>query len=192
MNFTKTLIAKIAFLSVLLAFNASAANYTLDTVHTQIMFSVSHHGFSDSRGAFTDFDGQFSFDEGDFSSSAVEVTIQTASLDLNDSTWNEHLSGEKWFDVEQFPTISFKSTSVEKTGDQAMKVVGDLTIKGVTKPAVMEVEVNKVGSMMGKEKAGFSATMKIDRTEWGMSTFAPAIGAEVKIRVEVEGFKQAG
>lgn len=192
MSIKKYLMVKALVLSAFFTFNVNAADYKLDTVHTQIVFSISHHGFSNSKGAFTDFDGQFLFDEEDFGKSSVDVTIQTASLDMNDATWNEHLSGAKWFDVDQFPTIPFKSTSVEKTGDKTMNIVGDLTLKGVTKSATMNVVVNKVGSMMGKAKAGFSAAMTIDRTDWGMDTYAPAIGAEVTIRIEVEGIKLEG
>ena len=94
-----------------------SADYTLDTAHTQIKFGVSHMGFSTSRGSFRDFSGSFSFDPAAPEASAVEVVIQTASLDMDDDTWNEHLSGEQWFNIEQHPTATFKSTSVESTGE---------------------------------------------------------------------------
>ncbi|GLS25373.1 YceI family protein [Marinibactrum halimedae] len=168
----------------------SAADYTFDKVHTQILFSVSHMGFSNSNGAFVDFDGSFSFDEKDYSKSKVEVTIDTKSIDMNDATWNDHMMSEKWFNVAKFPTMMFKSKSVKKTGDKMFDVMGDLTLKGVTKSVTLKTKLNKVGTQMGKEKAGFSATATIDRTTFGMDTFAPMIGAEIPIRIEVEGVKK--
>ena len=169
---------------------ARSAEYAFDKVHTQILFTVSHLGFSNSTGAFTEFDGGFVFDENNLEASSVNVSISTKSIDMNDKTWNQHLSGEKWFDVKQFPTMSFKSTGVTKTGDKTMDVKGDLTIKGVTKPVTLAVIFNKAGDQFGKAKAGFSATTSIDRTEFGMPNNAPAIGAQVTIRIEVEGVKQ--
>lgn len=168
---------------------AFAADYAFDKVHTQITFTASHLGFSTSTGSFVDFDGRFSFDEKDFSQSSVEVTIDTKSIDLNDKTWNEHMRGEKWFDANKYPTMVFKSTSVKKTGDKTMDVMGNLTLKGVTKPTVLKVTFNKAGEQFGKQKAGFSAVATIDRTEFSMKS-APAISAKIPVRIEVEGVKQ--
>ncbi|MGH1486484.1 MAG: YceI family protein [Cellvibrionaceae bacterium] len=167
-----------------------AADYEFDKVHTQITFSVSHLGFSTSTGSFVDFDGSFSFDESDFSKSNVEVTIKTKSIDLNDKTWNSHMRGEKWFDVKKFPTMVFKSTSVKKTGDKTMDVMGNLTLKGVTKPATLNVTFNKAGKAFGKEKAGFSAVTTIDRAEFGFTKGIPGVGGKIPVRIEVEGAKK--
>ncbi|MBX2807908.1 MAG: YceI family protein [Cellvibrionaceae bacterium] len=169
---------------------AMAADYAFDKVHTQILFSANHLGFSTSTGSFVEFDGSFYFDEADFGQSKVNVTIQTASIDLNDDTWNSHMKAEKWFDVKQFPTMTFVSKSVQKTGDKTMDVQGDLTLKGVTQPVTLAVTLNKVGEQFGKSKAGFSAVTVIDRTAFGMKTYVPAISAEIPIRIEVEGVKQ--
>ena len=166
-----------------------AADYEFDTAHTQIFFSASHAGFTTSTGAFVDFDGSFNFDEKDVSQSKVEVTIQTDSIDLNDATWNDHMMGKKWFDVESYPTMVFKSTSVKKTSDKTMDVLGDFTLKGVTKPVTLKVTFNKAGALFGKEKIGFSAATTIDRTEFGMTANASAVGTMIPIRIEVEGVK---
>ncbi|MEO0443917.1 MAG: YceI family protein [Pseudomonadota bacterium] len=168
---------------------AYSADYLFDKVHTQIFFNVSHLGFSRSTGAFTDFTGNFSFNENDFSQSKVEVTIQTDSIDLNDKAWNKHMQGTKWFDVKQYPKMTFKSRSVKKTGDKTMDVIGDLTIKGVTKPVTLAVTFNKAGEAFGQQKAGFSATATIDRTEFGMDKSVPAVGTDILISIEVEGVK---
>lgn len=172
------------------AFGANAADYKFDTAHTQIFFSVSHFGFSNSTGQFTDFDGGFTFDEKDFTKSSVNVTIQTDSVDLsNHKKWIDHMTSKDFFNSKKFPTMTFKSTQVKKTGDKTMDVTGDLTIKGVTKPVVLNVTFNKTGEAFGAQKAGFSASTTIDRTDFGLDTYAPNIGTEVPIRIEVEGEK---
>jgi polyisoprenoid-binding protein YceI len=169
----------------------SAASYMLDTVHTQVSFTVNHQGFSNSQGSFADFEGSFDFDEADVGASSANVTIQVGSLNMNDATWNEHLSGDKWFNTAAHPTMTFTSTGVKSTGENTMDVMGDLTLLGVTKPVTLAVTLNKVGEVRGGNiKAGFSATATIDRTEWGLSTFAPAIGSDIAIRIEVEALQQ--
>lgn len=169
---------------------AWADDYAFDTAHTQVFFTLNHMGFSNSTGQFTEFDGGFTFDAKDFSKSSVEVSIDIASLDLsNHEKWRGHVIGEDFFDAEAHPKMTFKSTAVKKTGDDTFAVTGDLTIKGVTKPTVLNVKFNKAGEAFGKEKAGFSATTTIDRTEFGVDAYAPAVGAEVEIRIEVEGEK---
>jgi len=181
-----------AFAAVFLAAGSAGAadTYVLDTVHSQIFFTASHMGFSNSTGAFKDFEGKFVFDENNFENSSVEVTIDTASIDMNDDTWNEHLSGEDWFNVAKYPTMTFKSTKVSKTGDNTMDITGNLTLLGETRPVTLKTVFNKAGEMMGKMKAGFSAKAKLDRTAFGMKTFSPMIGDKVSIRIEVEGVKQ--
>lgn len=179
-----------ALLLLVLSSFGHSADYEFDKVHTQILFSVSHMGFSHSNGAFVDFDGRFNFNKRDFTDSSVEVTIDVASLDLNDATWNEHMLEEQWFDVKNHPTMVFKSKQVIPTGDKTMNVLGDLTLKGVTRPATLAVTLNKVGVQMGKRKAGFSARTTIDRTDFGMDAYAGMIGTEIDIRIEVEALKQ--
>lgn len=182
----KNLLAMVIFCITPLAL---ADNYIFDKKHTQIFFSASHLGFSTSTGAFVEFDGKFNFDQSDFSQSAVNVVIQTNSIDLNDKKWNEHMMGQKWFNVKKYPTMEFKSTSVKKTGDKTMDITGDFTLLGVTKTITLKTTFNKFGSQFGREKAGFSATTTIDRTEFGMKNYSPAISAEIPIRIEVEGYK---
>lgn len=168
---------------------ASAADYKFDKVHTQITFTVSHLGFSYSTGSFVDFDGSFSFDQNDFSTAKVNVTIDVNSIDMNDDTWNDHMTGPKWFNAEKFPTMEFVSKSVTKTGDKTMDVLGDLTIRGITKPATLAVTFNKAGQQFGKEKIGFSATTTINRTDFDITRAVPGIGVEIPVRIEVEGVK---
>lgn len=168
---------------------ATAADYKFDTVHTQILFSVSHLGFSTSTGAFVDFDGELSFDPDKAEEASVSVEVETKSIDMNNDTWNDHLSGAKWFDVKTYPEMTFKSTSVKKTGDKTMDITGDLTIKGVTKPIVLNATLNKIGKAFGKDRIGFDATATIDRTEFGMDASLPGIPADVLLRITVEAIK---
>lgn len=167
-----------------------AEEYKFDTAHTQIFFSLSHLGFSTSTGQFTDFDGKFNFDQEDFAKSSVDVTIQVASVDFsNHKKWIEHVSGDDFFAAETFPTMTFKSTGVKQTGDDTFALTGDLTIKETTKSVVLDVKFNKAGEAFGAYKAGFSATTTIDRSEFGIDAYAPAVGTDVEIRIEVEGEK---
>jgi len=166
-----------------------AADYVFDKKHTQIFFSADHLGFSTSTGAFVDFDGNFSFDPDNVEQADVEVIIKTASIDLNDQEWNDHMKAAKWFDVEQFPTMSFKSTQVIKTGEKTMDVIGDFTLKGVTKPVTLKVVFNKIGQQFGKDKIGFSANTTINRLDFGMDANATLIGTDIPIRIAVEGVK---
>ena len=167
----------------------TAADYEFDKVHTQILFSVSHLGFSTSTGAFVEFDGGFSFDPDNIADASVNVVIQTDSVDMNDATWNEHLHDKKWFDVETHPTMTFTSSGVTPTGEKTMDILGNLTIKGVTKPIVLNATLNKIGEAFGSERIGFDATATLDRSDFGVSNYLPAIPAEVQLRITVEGLK---
>ncbi len=171
---------------------AQIEKYSFDKAHTQILFFVNHLGFSNSQGEFHDYDGHFLFDRGEPDKSSVDVTIQTASIDMDDEKWDAHMKNTDFFDVEKFPTMHFKSTGIEVTGDNTANITGDLTILGVTKPAVLAVTHNKSDkhAFSGKYVAGFSATATIKRSEYGMEYGLPLVGDEAQIRIEVEGIRE--
>lgn len=173
---------------------AAPESYSFDKLHTQITFFVNHLGFSNSSGKFLDFDGGFKFDETKPEDSSVEVTIKTDSINMDDATWDDHLKAADYFNVAEFPEMTFKSTKVEKTGDKTGKITGDLTLLGVTKPVVLDVVFNKAGPhpMNGKHVAGFSATTHLKRSEWGMKGGLPVVGDDVELRIEVEGARDDG
>lgn len=178
-------------LLVLAAAPAMAAPQTFefDKTHTQILFEVSHMGYSFSNGRFLDFDGHFTFDPANpKAGGTAEVTINTASIDMGNEAWDNHLKNEDFFDVTKFPTMTFKSTKVDVEDKDEADLFGDLTILGVTKPVKLEVELNKCENspMTGALVCGFSAEGKIKRSEWGMNYGLPGIGDEVKIRIQVE------
>ncbi len=170
---------------------AQIETYSFDKAHTQILFFVNHLGFSNSQGEFHEYDGQFIFDRDEPAKSSVDVTIQTASIDMDDEKWDAHMKNADFFDVEKFPTMTFKSTGIEVTGENTANITGDLTILGVTKPAVLAVTHNKSDkhAFSGKYVAGFSATTTIKRSEYGMEYGLPLIGDEAQVRIEVEGIR---
>ncbi len=191
----KTLLAAACWLVTLLPLAAAAApeHYQLNRPHTQILFSVNHLGFSNSQGKFLDYDGSFTFDPQDWSKSAVKVAIRTASLDMGDYDWEKHLKSKDFFNVSQFPEMTFTSTRVEKTGTNTGRIYGDLTLLGVTRPVTLEVKFNKAGEFPMKKgiyEAGFSATAVIKRSEFGMKFAVPLVGDDVHVHLEVEGVRE--
>ncbi|MDB5491353.1 MAG: yceI-like domain protein [Micavibrio sp.] len=164
--------------------------YTFDKPHTQVIFSVNHLGFTNSYGRFLDYDGGFTLDRTDPSKSTVDATIKTASLDMGDGKWDEHLKSPDFFNVAQFPTMHFVSTKVTKTGEKTADILGDMTILGVTKPVTLKVTYNNSGVFPMNDKmyvAGFTATAKLTRSEFGMTKYVPMVGDDVNITLEVQG-----
>jgi len=180
-----------SFLLYAPAVNAANDKYSFDKAHTQILFFVSHLGFSNSQGEFHDYDGYFMFDQNNPESSSVEINIKTNSIDMDDERWDEHMKGADFFDAENFPLMSFKSTNIELTGEKTGNITGDLTILGITKPVVLATIFNKAGRHPFNQKyvAGFSASVTIKRSEWGMKYGLPLIGDDVDLRIEVEGVR---
>lgn len=172
---------------------AEATKFVLDKPHTQIAFFINHLGFSNSLGKFTDYEGFIMYDQAEPAKSSVEVTIKTASIDLDDQKWNEHMIGADFFNVEKFPEMTFKSTAIEVTGDHTANITGDLTILGVTKPVILSAVHNQTGKhpFSGKTGAGFSATTAIKRSDFGMGYGLPAVGDDVRIMIEVESYEEA-
>ncbi len=192
--------SKIAFLLFMLflmacpaAARAQMERYMLDKPHTQVIFSVSHLGFSHSYGKFTDYDGMFTLNHGNLAGSSVDVSVKTDSLDMGDAAWNKAVKGSDFFDVIHYPVMRFKSTGIETTGPRTAKVTGDLTLRGVTKPATFDVTLNKTGRhpFMEAYVAGLSADGVIDRSDFGMGSGIPFVGDEVRIHLEIEGHRIA-
>lgn len=171
---------------------AETLTYKLDKPHTQVVFAVNHLGFSNSIGKFLDYDGTITYDKAAVENSSVAVTIKTASVDLADQKWNDHMKNKDFFNVEQFPEMTFKSTKIERTGENTANITGDLTLLGVTKPVVLAAVLNQEGKhpMSGKAGIGVSATAKIKRSEFGMNYGLPMVGDDVDIRIEVEAYEE--
>lgn len=183
----------------LAAASANATEYGFDKAHSHIGFSVKHI-LSMVRGEFTDYDGTFSFDEKKPESSKVKVTIQTASVNTNMDKRDAHLKSPDFFDAEKFPALTFVSTKVEAAGDKKYKVTGDLTIHGVTKSVVLDVDYMGTDAIMGMDTIGFSASTKIDRRDfglsWGQDKLSAAgnlmVGNDINIDIDIAGMSKAG
>jgi polyisoprenoid-binding protein YceI len=173
---------------------AQIERYEFDKAHTQINFTVNHLGYTTSRGKFMNFDGFFEFNRSEPAKSKVDVIIQTNSVEMGDQKWNEHLKNKDFFNVEEFPTMIFKSTSIEVTGDKTAKIMGNLTILETTKPVTLEVTFNKASKAPfgEKYKAGFSAVTSVKRSDYGMTYGVPMVGDSISIIIEVEGIRQGG
>ena len=166
----------------------AADTYTIDPTHTQVEFTYSHMGFSNITGRFDTVRGEFLFDPADPTKSSVSITIPVESISTGVDKLDEHLLKADFFDAATYPTATFKSTGVTAAGEGALKVAGDLTIHGVTRPVVMDVTINKVGThpMTKANAAGFDASFDIKRSEFGVGGYAPAVSDEVRIEITVE------
>lgn len=173
--------------------SAETETFVFDETHTDILFAVSHLGFSNTWGRFNSSEGTVMIDPDAPENATVEITIDAASIDTNHAKRDAHLRGEDFFDVETFPTISYQSTSVETTGENTAIVTGDLTLHGVTRPVALDVTLIKMGpspAAPDKTIAGFSARTAIKRSDFGMSYGTPVLGDEVQLIFEIDAIKQ--
>ncbi len=188
MKMIRSTLLAVSALALSLAASAQAAEtYKLDPYHTQVVWSINHFGFSNPSGKFASIDGTLILDEAKPENSKVEATITIANLFTGIEKLNEHLLGDTFFDAKKFPTATFASDKVEVTGKDTAKVTGNLTLHGVTKPVVLDVTLNKIGeNMMHKKTAGFSASTTLKRSDFGISSYLPGLGDDVKIGIESE------
>lgn len=164
----------------------AADTYALDKPHSQIKFSVNRGGWTRVAGWFEKFDGQITFDEANVANSVVNATIQTGSINTGFKRRDAHLASPDFFNAKEFPTMTFKTTKVEKTGEKTGKITGDLTLLGVTKAVTLDVTFNRKAPHPRNKKmfVGFSASGKIKRTDYGMKFLIPVVSDEVKIEIE--------
>lgn len=170
-------------------FAAFAAPWTIDKSHTQVTFSVSHFGFSETNGIFRAFDAEVDFDPENIAATQVSFVIDAASIDTFWTARDEHVRTADFLDVANHPQITFVSTSVVQTGDTTADLTGDLTIRGVTKPVTFQATLNNLGPNPFNPEvqvAGFKLVGQIDRTEFGVDYGAPAIGAIIPVEIDLE------
>lgn len=170
----------------------------IDPAHTQAEFAVKHMMFATVRGNFRSVEGTIHLAPDDeIGDSRVEATIDAASIDTGEDKRDEHLRSPDFFDVEQYPEITFESTSVRRAEDDALVVAGDLTIRDETRE--VELDVRETGRGMdpwGSERVGFTATTKIDRREFGLEwnqaleTGGVLVGHEIKITLEIQAVRE--
>jgi polyisoprenoid-binding protein YceI len=174
------------------AAQAQPETFVVDPAHTQVAFLIDHLGYSRMLGEFEEMSGEFTFDPDDASAASVALTIQADSLYTGHDKRDQHLTGPDFLNAKEFPEIVFESTGVEKTGETTGKLMGDLTMHGQTHPVTLDVTFNKMAPhpLPQYDKvltAGFSARGTIDRTNWGVDAYAPNIGADMQLIIEVEG-----
>ena len=178
-------------LAFLLSTAALADDLKADPVHSFVVFDIHHFGAGYVYGTFGGPTGTIGYDSTDLTKTSLDLSVDTASLQTRNENRDKDLKGPDYFDVKQFPTMTFKSTSVTKTGDQTMAVTGDLTVRGVTKSITVPIEITGTATMMGKTRTGFRADFKIDRRDYGMVIHPePMIGNEVHIIVAIEAVQQ--
>jgi len=168
-----------------------AAKYELDPTHTYPNFEINHLGFSTMSGMFTSSKGSFEMDQ-DKGTGSVSVTIDAASIFTGFKKRDDHLKSPDFFNVNEFPEITFKSSSVKFKGKTDATVKGKLTIMGVSKDVTLMVDNIVCGNnpFSKKPTCGFNATTKVKRSDFGLKYGLPAIGDDVAIRLEAEGIRQ--
>lgn len=165
---------------------AAPLTYKLDANHTVVLASWNHFGFSNPVANFGQVEGTLVYDARNVAGSSVEVTLPLAGLNSFVPKFDAHLRSADFFDAAKFPNITFKSSKVEDLGAGKLKVTGDLTIRDVTRPVVLDVALNKSGVRQGRPAIGFDASTTIRRSEYGVGLFAPNVSDEVTLRISTE------
>jgi polyisoprenoid-binding protein YceI len=170
--------------------------WALDTAHTDVTFSARHLMVTRVRGRFPVIDGTVTIAENPLESSVV-ATIDVAGVQSGDPGRDEHLRSADFFDVEHYPTATFRSTKVEEAGHGTYRLTGDLTIKDVTRPVTLDLEyLGTVSSPWGDKRAGFSATTEVNRKDWGLEwnvaleAGGVVVGDKVRLSIDAEAILQ--
>ncbi len=194
---SKTAIAIAIAIVVALPVLAHADSWQIDPSHTSVEFTVRHMMISNVKGQFQKTTGAITANGNDPASAKIDVTIDASSVDTRVERRDAHLKSPDFLDIAKFPTITFKSTKVEADGPNKWKMTGDLTIHGVTRPVVLDVEGSGPPiQVMGHTRAGASATTKIKRSDFGLTwnktleTGGVLVGDEVAISIDVEAVKE--
>lgn len=171
--------------------------YTLDPSHTRIGFTTRHAMVTKVRGSFTDFEGRASTGPG-LQDATIEFTAQVSSIDTGSADRDAHLRNGDFFEVEQFPTLSFRSTEVTAVDAETLRVTGELTLKGTTKPVTIDFEYTGAATdPFGNERIGFEGSTSLDRSDYGITfnaaleTGGVLVSEKVSLDLDVSAIKQA-
>lgn len=184
----KTLSLGLAFALASSVTLSAPVDYKIDPTHTATVFSWNHFGFSTPSANFTDIQGVIKVDNAKPANSSVEVTIPLSSVNTNVAALDKEFQEEAWFNAAKYPNITFKSTKVETKDKKHFKITGDLTVKGITKPVVLDAVLNKQGEHpMAKVPAiGFNATTSFDRSAFGIGNYIPNVGDKITVNITTE------
>lgn len=185
----------VALVAALTAFTApafaEAVKYNLDPGHSQIVYSYNHLGFSTTYGMFSGFDGVVNFDADAPAESSVEVSFPVSSMITGFQARHDHFMTAELLNAEVNKDVTFKSTSIEVTGEKTAKITGDLTLNGVTKAVVLDTVLNQAGEhpMEKKQWIGLTATTTLMRSEFGLGMAVPFISDEIPLSINIEASK---
>lgn len=195
-NLMKKTILGLALLTFTAAAPVLAADYSVDVSHSSVNFQIKHLAISKVNGSFPGFEGTFTYDPDKPEATRADAVIQLASVNTGNEKRDEHLQSPDFFDVAQFPTMTFTTTSVKMKSAEEGTVTGDLTLHGVTKPVTLDLEISGMATdPWGNERVGASLSGEINRKDWGltwnkaMETGGLLVGEDVKITLEIEGIK---
>jgi polyisoprenoid-binding protein YceI len=168
-----------------------AETYQIDPVHSSVLFKIKHLGVTDFYGRFNEISGTVSLDSQDAAKDSISTEVKVESVDTHNDKRNQHLKSPDFFNAVQFPTITFKSTKVEKKDAETFEVKGDFTLHGVTKPITILFKKGGVGKgMQGETRMGGEAEFSVKRSDYGMTFMQNGLGDEVGIILSLEGVKQ--
>ena len=174
------------------------STWAIDPIHSFAEFSVKHMMVATAKGRFTTLEGTLQLDEANPANASVVASIDVASIDTGEPKRDGHLRSDDFFNVEQYPRATFRSTRVEQVDDERAKVYGELTIRDVTKPVVFDVEFEGQGTdAYGNQRAGFTATTAIDRLDYGikwnpaLETGGFVVSNRVKLTLHISAVKQS-
>lgn len=187
MNF-KALAIGLAVASAATLTVAKPVAYQIDPTHTATVFTWNHFGFSTPSANFSDIQGTINVDNAKPANSSVNVTIPLSSLNTNVKALDEHLKTADFFDAAKYPNITFKSTKVQAISKNKYKITGNLTVKDVTKPVVLDAVLNKQGvhPMTKTETVGFNATTSFIRSAFGVGAYVPNVGDKITVSITTE------
>lgn len=189
--FRTFLAGALLFAAAAAATPAAAAVYEVDTAHTYILFRVKHLDIGYSYGRFGEPGGVIEWDEAAPEKSRVMISVKAANVDTDNDKRDQHLRSADFFNVDRHPVISFKSTSVRKTGENTFEVAGDLSLLGKTRPVTVTVRQTGAGKdPWGKTRVGFETTFTVKRSEWGMNFMLNGVSDAVEVTVSTEGIRK--
>lgn len=166
----------------------AADTYTIDPSHSQVRFTYSHFGFSNILGLIGGIEGELVYDAAAPANSTVTASIPVGNIRTGVEKMDQHLNADDFFDVAKFPTATFASTKVEVITEGKLKVTGDLSMHGVTKPVTLDVSLNTMGEHPMRKTAaiGFDASSSLNRSDFGLGKYSPAVGEAVSVSITVE------
>ena len=187
-------IAALAAFAIALPFAGAAAageavHYSLDPVHTRVMFAIDHAGFSKAIGTVSGSEGVLHFDADDWARTTLDVQVPMQRLDMGDANWAASILAPRFLDVQRYPHARFVSRTVARHGDNRGTACGELTLHGVTRPLCMELTLNRIARHPlppFRRTAGFSANARLKRSDYGITAWPSLVGDEVELRIEAE------